>query len=157
YPGEDGTIHLQQISPDFRVVSQSPREATNQAATRLLLLASRPVDELSLNVSDVSVSGPNGSLGIADVSLIADGTIAIDLADTFDAEGDYQISFGPNLSAADTALFDQDRDGIGGEAGDDVYVGTLTYDITPPADPAIQNARLTPAFNTVYGDQAILV
>ncbi|MEO1530342.1 MAG: Ig-like domain-containing protein, partial [Planctomycetota bacterium] len=96
------------------------------AQDRMLVQFDRPIDLASLEVSDISLSGPS-AVGIADVQTIGDRSALITLTGTLDNAGTYNLSIGPNVLGTSGLAMDQDADGVAGETTDDVF--TQSFDI----------------------------
>jgi len=93
---------------------------------------SEAVDPASLSISDdvLAISNSRGadpSSRIAGISWIDASTVRIHFA-TLTQPGDYQLTLGPNITAADDGRgIDNDLDGIVAEANDDAFVARISY------------------------------
>ena len=134
--GEEGTKFIN--GPDA-----APIVSVDTAPTGLLrtpvdhvdVVFTRRIDPTTFTADDVYLWGPAGEIPVTGISLLA----ALAGRETYrisfpaqNASGGYRISIGPNITGANHVLLDQDHDGQGGEAVDDVYVSTFTLDTTGP-------------------------
>jgi subtilisin family serine protease len=88
------------------------------------------IDVSSLTTTDVSLSGPSGSIVVDSVTEVP-GSGGTEFQVSFTqqtSEGDYSMSIGPNIADVAGNLMDQDGDGTGGEAGDDDFASSYTIE-----------------------------
>ncbi|WP_332309430.1 fibronectin type III domain-containing protein [Pseudomarimonas arenosa] len=156
YNGEDGSVHVVGQLDAPRFVSIEAHPAANEPVTRILLHATRPIDEASLEPSAITIDGPS-AISIGGLTRVTDGTLAIDLSEPLVAEGLYTVTVRPEFRALDGQSFDQDQDGSAGEVGDDVYVGRFSVDSTAPVAPIAVSVQVAPAYNITYGDRATFI
>lgn len=87
------------------------------------------IDLLTFTTSDVALTGPNGSIVVDSVtSTNAENTVfEVSFAAQTDV-GDYTMDIGPDVADIAGNLMDQDMDGTGGEAGDDVFTTSFSIE-----------------------------
>ena len=90
------------------------------------------VDLSTFTAADVVLTGPDGIVPITGIVFDEDLTYTISFNPITDA-GDYQIVIGPDLTDASGTSMDQDQDGVGGEASEDVFTATFSIDDGGPA------------------------
>lgn len=87
------------------------------------------IDPLTFTPSDVALTGPGGSIVVDSVvSTNAENTaFEVSFATQTDV-GDYSMDIGPDITDVVGNLMDQDMDGTGGEAGDDVFTTNFSIE-----------------------------
>ncbi|MCP4712878.1 MAG: hypothetical protein GY869_29985, partial [Planctomycetes bacterium] len=128
YSGWLTTPALLHVGP--YILSHSP-VLTNGDITALDLVFSDPLDLSSFTAVDVVITGPE-SAGVESVSYLGNLVYRITLNSALSTEGFYDIAVGPEISSVSENVLDQDRDGLGGEVSDDVYVAVIEIDKTGP-------------------------
>jgi hypothetical protein len=130
------------------VLSHSP-VLTNNEITAIDLIWSDPLDLGSFTAADVLVTGPE-SVGVDSINYLGNLVYRIVLSEALSAEGVYSIKVGPEIRSAAGNSFNQDRDGIGSEAGDDVYVAVIEIDRTGPmVEGHLPTGEITATINTI--------
>ncbi|MFO1499875.1 MAG: Ig-like domain-containing protein, partial [Verrucomicrobiota bacterium] len=112
------------------VVSVSP-SAANQAVTKILVRFSEPVDLLTFGPEDVAITGAQG-VTVQSIALVGGTLYQVNLAAPITVVGTYQVKIGPNIAGATGYLMDQNHDGRGGDATNDVFTATVALDTTGP-------------------------
>ena len=105
-----------------KVDSSAWSGATEGEVDTVTVTFNESIDPLTFTPSDVALAGPGGSIVVDSVtSSNAENTVfEVSFAARSDV-GDYTMDIGPNLADLAGNLMDQDMDGTGGEAGDDVF------------------------------------
>lgn len=133
YPnGSGGTLNFRTIpglvDPSFAVSSINPSGPTAGPVSTVQVTFTHPVNTLTFDTSDISITGPNGP--ITDIGLTPVSTTQFNI--TFSPQGRagiYTVNIGLDVADTGDVLMDQDRDGTPGEATDG-FSGTFT--ITAP-------------------------
>jgi len=114
------------------VLSVSPTTVGAGGVGEIVIVFSEPVDPSTFTAADIAISGPQGA-AVANIVLIAGAAYRATLSATLSAAGDYTIRIGPDIKAAASSFrLDQDRDGVGAEPGQDVFVQVLRIDTAAP-------------------------
>ncbi len=98
---------------------------------RLLVVFDSPVIADSVDVSDLTLSGPT-TVAVQSVRPLSDRTIEVTLTGVINNAGSYTLSVGPQILGASGTSMDQDQDGTAGELVDDVFMGTFIVDKSGP-------------------------
>ncbi|MCB1090441.1 MAG: Ig-like domain-containing protein, partial [Verrucomicrobiae bacterium] len=105
----------------------------NGTVTAIDVTFSERIDLATFTGIDLNIAGPQAPPVVDTIALLSGATYRVTFVTGLSAEGDYQIGVGPDITAEASGFkLDQDRDGIGAEAGDDVFNGLLTIDLTAP-------------------------
>ncbi|MHC4404021.1 MAG: Ig-like domain-containing domain [Planctomycetota bacterium] len=104
------------------------------SADHVDVVFTRPIDPTTFTDEDVRLEGPNGPIPVTSIELVDEiatrQTYQVSLPRQA-TKGLYRYSIGPNITGANGLLLDQDHDGIGGEAVDDVYDNEFELDVPP--------------------------
>jgi subtilase family serine protease len=114
-----------------RVVSQEPSGSVMPPVDSVDIIFNEPTDAASFDVSDISVTGPNGTIVPESLTSVDEKTFHVSFSSQSE-EGDYEIRIVPEVSDIEGNLMDQDKDKVNGETSDDVYIGGFTIDSTGP-------------------------
>lgn len=131
------------VTPRMAISSVTPTGLLNYAASYLDVQFLKNVNGSTFSVADVLING-NPPSGIQSLG----GTRFRILFSALETDGVYTLSIGPNIQSSDGDWMDQNRNGVGGEAGD-AYVSSLTIDRTPPAPPTVNGFVQAPATNII--------
>ena len=114
-----------------RGIGHTPDGPVNTLIDHVDVTFDEAIDADSLDVSDVSVTGPAGPIQAQGVSPLSAVSFRVAFPQQT-AEGTYNVTIGPSI--ADTAgnLMDQDQDGRKDEPTDDQYTAALVIDLTRP-------------------------
>ncbi len=154
-----------------RVLGIQPALASN-VVTEILVTFSQGLDLSTFTGADVQITGPQAT-SVSVITLVNGATYRVTLATALSTAGTYSIAVGPDITAAASGYkLDQDRDGIGAEAGQDVFTQALVLDRSTPVvtaqtptgtqtaavgqvvltfNEAIQSSTFTPADVTLTG------
>ena len=110
----------------------------NHLSDRIVLEFSQEVDQETFTPEDVLFVGPGGPVPITGVERLSPGEYAIRF-DRLPVSGEYQLTVLPDISDINGNLFDQNRDGVGGQP-EDAYEHTFVADTVSPRIVAHQPA-----------------
>lgn len=112
------------------------------------------IDPASFTIDDVTLQAPDGSVvALVDVASVDGYTFRL----TFDpqtAAGTYSLQVGPDICNLSGVALDQDRDGVRGEIGDDVF--GATFFIEAGANQAPSVSITAPVSDPVAGEALLL-
>ncbi|NQU38647.1 MAG: hypothetical protein HQ523_01710 [Lentisphaerae bacterium] len=133
---EDGSIHISTNSPPAYVVDLLPNGTLDVAVSQLTIAFVSAIDASTFTLDDVAITGP-ANCAVHALTMIDAQTVALEFSPALDAAGQYHISVGPHVVSSYGGEMDQDRDGLPGEASDDVYVdsfilATHVFDASTP-------------------------
>ncbi|OPX21420.1 MAG: hypothetical protein B1H04_06700, partial [Planctomycetales bacterium 4484_123] len=120
------------------VFTHSPRGDLAGSVDHVDVTFAGPIDPTTFTTGQVGIVGPGGAVPVEAVSYVSGSTYRVSFAARSEL-GTYTVSVGPDIADDAGGQLDQDGDGVGGEAGDDVYVGT--FRLVPPDNdaPAVQS------------------
>jgi subtilase family serine protease len=115
------------------IVGLSPSTTTGQFGA-FLVTFSTPMDVATFGPDDFAITRPGGAaLSVASITPLSTSVFRIQLATPVSTTaGTYTVRIGPNIANGTGLRLDQDADGLDGEAGDDVFNGTVVLDNTGP-------------------------
>ncbi len=123
------------LGPDVtgpRIRAINPKGFIFEPISSLRVQASEALDPANFGPENVlSFLGPNGAISVLDVVPVAgeNNRVFDILFAVQDVMGPYRLTLGGGITDVAGNLLDQDRDGIGGEAGDDTFDGA--FDLVP--------------------------
>ncbi|MEM9826972.1 MAG: CARDB domain-containing protein, partial [Planctomycetota bacterium] len=117
---------------------------------------SEPVRLSSFSPEDVTISGPNGMVAATQIESLGGRDYRVRFA-AQSTGGTYAVTIGPNIDDFGGLPMDQDRDGIAGEAGDDVFASSFQIDSGGPVVTSISPDFVSRpySFVEVFFDEAI--
>ena len=107
---EDRTL----LTSGLRVISVTPLEIRNNIFDHIDVKFNTAIDPATAEASDVSLTGPQGSIPISGVTAFATETYRLSFT-ALTALGTYHAAIGPDIADTQGHLMDQDQDGIPGE------------------------------------------
>ncbi|OGV88203.1 MAG: hypothetical protein A3K19_27840 [Lentisphaerae bacterium RIFOXYB12_FULL_65_16] len=129
------------------VRSMTPSGLTNVAVSYVDLTFDHAIQSGSFTVADVTVLGPSRESRDwvpSQITQQSSVVYRVTFASPINATGNYIIEVGPAILSDNGKWMDQDQDGIEQEAGDDVFRGTFTLDLTPPEPPTVTSHPVAP-------------
>ncbi|MHC4178875.1 MAG: hypothetical protein ACYSWU_15290, partial [Planctomycetota bacterium] len=136
-PGKPGSIWLAdpEAAPFISEPDTGPVGLLRTPVDHLDIAFTRPIDPATFTADDILLWGPEGEVLITDIDLVP----KIGGHETYtvrfepqEANGTFSYSIGPNITAVNGKLLDQDHDGTGGEPIEDVFEGRFTIDTIGP-------------------------
>ncbi|MEZ6132743.1 MAG: CARDB domain-containing protein [Planctomycetaceae bacterium] len=116
-----GSFVIDQTGPF--VAGSTPSVQASAPFNTFTFTFSEQIDPASVNLSDVAVAGPGGAVSVSSVVVNgADVTLFFPDQNTL---GTYTVSIGPDLRDLSGNLMDNDKDGLQGEAIEDVQTVPL--------------------------------
>ncbi len=101
-----------------RVVAYSPALPVRGTLNQVDFTFNEPLTPISCDLSDVTITGPGGSIAATNVELVQTSQCRVHFpAQT--VEGTYLVTIGPHVADLVGNLMDQDEDGNKGETADD--------------------------------------
>jgi len=140
-----------------RVLGHTPFGTQGEPVDHVDVTFDEAIDASTFSVADVTLTGPTGAISPASITPVTGTTWRVGFAEQTDL-GAYEICIGPDIADPSGNLLDQDQDGVGGEIGDDVYVGTfnLDFDAVGPRivahDPSGVQAAPVSHVNVTFGE-----
>ncbi len=116
-----GAAAVDQTGP--RVLSALATGSVADTLDRFRLTFSEPIPNGSLQLSQIKLTGPNGSIALTGISRINETTFDVHFP-MQSAVGVYALTLAPEVFDAAGNRLDQDGDGMGGEVGDDEFRAT---------------------------------
>ncbi len=134
-PGQPGTVFLGRDLPPMVSSDMAPRGQVRTPLDHIDFVFTRPIDPNTFTLEDIQLWGPDGEVFITSIALVNEFAGRQTYRISFPilvANGGYRLSIGPNITDEEGNLLDQDYDGVGGEAIDDVYEVRWTLDTIGP-------------------------
>ena len=147
--GAAGTVHLENRQSPQAVVYLSPSGLVNQVVTSMTVRFQMPVSAATLGTEDVVISGPSGTVAVANITAVDPITFRMEPVPPLAQDGMYTVRIGPDVLATNGLAMDQDVDGQVGESTDDVFQGWVTVDRLAPVPPVPGGLQPWPATNRV--------
>lgn len=112
-----------------KILSLSPAQPVTPPLSSIEVTFDIPIQAATFTTADVRITGPNGTIVPTGVAPVSGNTYRVSFA-AQTASGAYSLEIGPaiNEAAENLAGMDQDGDGLGGEAADDVFRSSFTLD-----------------------------
>ncbi len=127
------------------VASTLPAGATlNDTLDGVEVTFDSAIDPASLTVADVTLSGPGGSIAITSIAPLSSNQFLISFP-VQRADGEYDVTLGPNVADLAGNLMDQDGDGINGESPQDVFIVHFTLSLPDLAVTQVNVPLIAPA------------
>ena len=118
-----GTV---QVAPSgLLITTHSPKNTVTGPVGEINVTFSREIEPDTFGITDIVLTGPDGTVGIDTIVQVDDFDYRIEFADQGTA-GSYTISVGPDIETPAGQKMNQDGDGTAGEAGEDVYNGSFS-------------------------------
>ena len=134
------------------VVTHAPSGEIGAGFDHVDVFFSTAIDPATLTAEDVSLTGPAGAIDVTGITHVEGNTYRLHV-EPQDALGTYELALGPDVANAGGFAMDQDADGIGGEAGDDVYRGSVAIILPDTDGPAV--AYHTPSGSVLHAPGAL--
>ena len=134
FPGEledryEGTLTLAGAGP---YVTETTLLSKMQAPLEFIdVTFSEPLALSSFSAADITFTGPEGNITVTRIDPVGERVYRIGF-DRLTTDGPYTLAIGPDLTDAGGSPMDQDQDGIGAEASEDVFSKTFELDGTGP-------------------------
>ncbi len=128
-----GTFSIDATGP--RVVAAAPSGGTNTPFSTIDLTFSEAIDPTSVTLSDIVLTGPDGSIQATQVVVMDSNKVRVHLP-LQSKRGLYSLTIGPNIVDLVGNAMDNNQNGILGEASD-VYTNTISLALP---DLAIESA-----------------
>ena len=126
----DKAIRAEGADSDGPYVTSAEWTGEDGALDQVLVSFSESVSTSTFTTADVTLSGPSGSITVDSVTEVpgSNGTqFEVTFAEQADS-GKYTMDIGPDLEDLAGNAMDQDRDGTGGEADEDVFSTNQSID-----------------------------
>jgi len=123
-----GTFRI--LASALKVSGHSPTSRQPSGCDHADITFSEAIAENTFTVSDVTLTGPSGSIAISGIEKISSTKYRVKFAQQ-SAYGDYTLKVGPNIETPGGALMNQDGDNTAGENPGDVYAGVIPIGTQP--------------------------
>ncbi|MFC4361709.1 Ig-like domain-containing protein [Simiduia curdlanivorans] len=143
-----GTVYWELKESAPFVIDTNLPSVSNAEVSSIEIRFNVAIDTLTFDVSDLSLRDElSNPIPITSLNSIASNRYELVLSEPL-AEGNYQLTVGPDLFAANGRGMDQDKDGIELEIDQDVFIQNFAIDRSAPEAITV-NYALAPVVNTL--------